>query len=126
VPLDVVAAICQWNFPVLLSLAKVLPAVLTGNAIIVKPSRFTPYTTLKVVELAQQVFRPGLVQILGGDDTLGPALVAHPDIHKISLTGSIATGKKIMQAAAATLKRVTLEVGVSRESSCSILSDQWI
>ncbi len=111
-PLGVVAAICPWNFPVTLSLGKILPAVLTGNAIIVKPSPFTPYSTLKVVEIAQQVFPPGLVQALGGDDKLGPALVAHPDIHKISFTGSIATGKKIMVAAASTLKRVTLEVSV--------------
>jgi acyl-CoA reductase-like NAD-dependent aldehyde dehydrogenase len=110
VPLGVVAAICPWNFPITLSLGKILPAVLTGNAIIIKPSPFTPYSSLKVVELAQQVFPPGLIQVLGGDDKLGPALVAHPDIHKISFTGSIATGKKIMQAAALTLKRVTLEV----------------
>jgi acyl-CoA reductase-like NAD-dependent aldehyde dehydrogenase len=111
-PLGVVAAICPWNFPIVLSLGKILPAVLTGNAVIIKPSPFTPYTSLKLVELAQQVFPPGLVQVLGGDDKLGPALVAHPGIHKISFTGSIATGKRIMQAASATLKRVTLEVRV--------------
>ncbi len=112
VPLGVVAAICPWNFPIILSLGKILPAVLTGNAVIVKPSPFTPYSSLKLVELAQQVLPPGLVQVLGGDDKLGPALVAHPDIHKVSFTGSIATGKRIMQAAASTLKRVTLEVGL--------------
>jgi acyl-CoA reductase-like NAD-dependent aldehyde dehydrogenase len=113
VPLGVVAAICPWNFPIILSLGKILPAVLTGNAIIVKPSPFTPYSALKLVELAQQVFPPGLIQVLGGDDKLGPALVAHPDIHKVSFTGSIATGKRIMQSAASTLKRVTLEVSRS-------------
>ncbi|OCT49971.1 putative aldehyde dehydrogenase-like protein [Cladophialophora carrionii] len=111
VPLGVAAAICPWNFPLLLSLGKVLPAVQMGNAIIVKPSPFTPYTALKMVEIANQVFPPGLVQALGGDDKLGPALVDHPDIHKISFTGSIATGKKVMAAAAKTLKRVTLEMG---------------
>ena len=68
---------------------------------------------LEVVELAQQVFPAGLVQTLGGDDKLGPSLVDHPDIHKISFTESIATGKRIMQAAAKTLKRVTLEVSHS-------------
>lgn len=115
VPLGVVAAICPWNFPITLSLAKIFPAVLTGNAVIVKPSPFTPYSALKVVEIAQQVFPPGLVQVLGGDDKLGPALVAHPDIHKISFTGSIATGKKVMESAAATLKRVTLEVTPIRQ-----------
>ncbi|KAL9620871.1 MAG: hypothetical protein Q9160_004652 [Pyrenula sp. 1 TL-2023] len=111
VPIGVVGAICPWNFPLILSLGKVIPALLTGNCIIVKPSPFTPYSALKAVEIAQQVFPPGVVQALGGDDTLGPQFVAHPNIHKISFTGSIATGKKIMQGAAATLKRVTLELG---------------
>lgn len=110
VPIGVVAAICPWNFPLLLSLGKVIPALLTGNCIIVKPSPFTPYSALKAVEIAQQVFPPGVVQALGGDDTLGPQLVAHPNIQKISFTGSIATGKRIMQSAAPTLKRVTLEL----------------
>jgi hypothetical protein len=64
-----------------------------------------------MVEIANQVFPPGLVQALGGDDKLGPALVDHPDIHKVSFTGSIATGKKVMAAAAKTVKRVTLEMG---------------
>jgi len=111
VPLGVAAAICPWNFPLLLSLGKVLPAVLMGNAIIVKPSPFTPYTPLKMVEIANLVFPPGLVQALGGDDKLGPALVDHPGIHKISFTGSTATGKNVMAAAAKTAKRVTLEMG---------------
>lgn len=122
VPLGVVAAICPWNFPVLLSVGKILPAVLTGNAIIIKPSPFTPYSSLKLVELAQQVFPPGLVQVLGGDANLGPALVTHPDIQKISFTGSIPTGKKIMQAAAGTLKRVTLEVSLPSQPISSILT----
>lgn len=78
---------------------------------IVKPSPFTPYTTLKVVELAQDVLPPGVLQIVGGDDSLGPMLTAHPGIAKISFTGSIATGKKIMASCASTLKRVTLELG---------------
>jgi acyl-CoA reductase-like NAD-dependent aldehyde dehydrogenase len=84
---------------------------LTGNTIIVKPSPYTPYTTLKIVELAQDIFPPGVVQALGGDDKLGPMLTMHPGIAKISFTGSIATGKKIMQACATTLKRCTLELG---------------
>ncbi len=64
-----------------------------------------------MVEIANQVLPPGLIQALGGDDKLGPALVDHPDIHKISFTGSIPTGKRVMAAAAKTLKRVTLELG---------------
>lgn len=111
VPLGVCAAICPWNFPFVLSAGKVFPAVLMGNAVIVKPSPFTPYTALKMVEIAQQVFPPGLVQVLGGENNLGPMLVDHPDIQKISFTGSVATGKHIQAAAAKTMKRVTLEAG---------------
>lgn len=111
VPLGVVGAICPWNFPLILSVGKIAPALLAGNCIILKPSPYTPYTGLKEVELAQEIFPPGVVQVVGGDDKLGPMLTAHPDIAKISFTGSIATGKKIMAACAGTLKRVTLELG---------------
>ncbi|MCJ1441890.1 MAG: hypothetical protein MMC23_002382 [Stictis urceolatum] len=112
VPVGVVAGICPWNFPILLSMGKVVPALLTGNCIILKPSMpFTPYTALKICEIAQKVLPPGVFQALGGDDMLGPWLVKHPDIQKISFTGSIATGKKIQAAAADTLKRVSLELG---------------
>ncbi|KAK3645392.1 hypothetical protein LTR56_009119 [Elasticomyces elasticus] len=110
-PLGVVGAICPWNFPIILCLGKVIPALLTGNTIIVKPSPYTPYTTLKIVELAQEIFAPGVVQAVGGDDKLGPMLTTHPGVAKISFTGSIATGKKVMAAASGTLKRVTLELG---------------
>jgi len=110
-PLGVVGAICPWNFPIILSLGKVIPALLTGNTIIVKPSPYTPYTTLKIVELAQEILAPGILQAVGGDDKLGPMLTTHAGIAKISFTGSIATGKKVMAAAAGTLKRVTLELG---------------
>lgn len=110
-PLGVVGAICPWNFPLILSIGKIIPAVLTGCTIIVKPSPFTPYTSLKAIELAQEIFPPGVIQVLGGDDKLGPMLTAHPGIAKISFTGSIATGKRIMEACAKTLKRVTLELG---------------
>lgn len=111
VPLGVVAAIIPWNFPVLLTTSKMAPALLTGNVIIVKPSPFTPYCGLKIVELAQQFFPPGVVQSLSGDDNLGPWLTSHPGIDKISFTGSTQTGKLVMQSASKTLKRVTLELG---------------
>lgn len=110
VPVGVVVAICPWNFPLALSVGKILPALLTGCSVIVKPSPFTPYSTLKMVELAQEVFPPGVVQTIGGDDSIGPALVNHPEVTKISFTGSSATGKMIMASAAGTLKRVTLEL----------------
>lgn len=80
--------------------------------IIIKPSPFTPYCGLKLAELAQQFFPPGVVQALSGDDRLGPWLTAHPGIGKISFTGSSATGKKVMESASKTLKRVTLELYV--------------
>lgn len=73
-------------------------------------SPFTPYTLLKLVEIGQHFLPPGVLQVLGGDDKLGPWMVSHPGIQKISFTGSIATGKKIMESAAKTLKRVTLEL----------------
>jgi acyl-CoA reductase-like NAD-dependent aldehyde dehydrogenase len=112
VPVGVVAAICPWNFPLVLSVGKILPALLTGCSIIVKPSPFTPYSALKMVELAQNIFPPGVVQVIGGDDSIGPALVDHPNVNKISFTGSSTTGKRIMASAAGTLKRVTLELYV--------------
>ncbi|KAM0194330.1 hypothetical protein ACHAPI_007091 [Fusarium lateritium] len=110
-PLGVAAAIVPWNFPLMLATAKITPALLTGNVIILKPSPFTPYCGLKLVELAQQFFPPGVVQSLSGDDNLGPWITSHPGIDKISFTGSTHTGKLVMQSAAKTLKRVTLELG---------------
>jgi len=98
VPLGVVGAICPWNFPLILSLSKVASALITGCVIIVKPSPFTPYSALKCVEAAQAFFPAGVVQILGGNDKLGPMLTAHAGVDKIAFTGSTATGKKIMEA----------------------------
>lgn len=88
------------------------PAVLTGNTIIVKPSPFTPYTALKLAELAIPCFPPGVIQTLAGNDDLGPWMTTHRNIDKISFTGSTATGKKVAAVAAATMKRVTLELWV--------------
>lgn len=110
VPVGVVVAICPWNFPIVLSIGKVLAALLTGCSVIVKPSPFTPYTALKLAEISQSIFPIGVVQALSGDDLLGPSLVAHPDVHKVAFTGSTTTGKRIMALAADTVKRVTLEM----------------
>ncbi|KAJ4345224.1 uncharacterized protein N0V89_011353 [Didymosphaeria variabile] len=110
-PLGVAAAIVPWNFPLMIAAVKIAPALLTGNVVIVKPSPFTPYCGLKLVELAQQFFPPGVVQSLSGDDSLGPWITNHPDIDKISFTGSTQTGKLVLQSASKTLKRVTLELG---------------
>jgi len=112
-PLGVTVGIVPWNYPILLAVGKIAPCLLTGNPIIIKPSPFTPCGDLKLVELAQNYFPPGVVQVLSGDDNLGPWLTAHPGPKKISFTGSILTGKKVMESAAKTLKRVTLELSVA-------------
>jgi acyl-CoA reductase-like NAD-dependent aldehyde dehydrogenase len=111
VPVGVVGAITAWNYPLLLALWKIGPALVAGNPVIVKPSPYTPVATLRLGELAQQVLPPGVLQVLSGGDELGRALTIHPSISKISFTGSERTGKAIMAASAPTLKRLTLELG---------------
>ncbi|RYO75618.1 hypothetical protein DL766_005570 [Monosporascus sp. MC13-8B] len=93
------------------AVAKFGPALLTGNAFILKPSPFTPYCGLKLAELGQQFFPPGVLQALSGDDDLGPWLTEHPGVDKVSFTGSTATGKRVLQSCSKTVKRVTLELG---------------
>ncbi|KAK3312088.1 aldehyde dehydrogenase domain-containing protein [Apodospora peruviana] len=110
-PLGVGVGIIPWNFPILLAIGKLDAALLTGNTFIWKPSPYTPYTSLKIGELGAKIFPPGVLQVLSGNEDLGPKLTAHPGVAKISFTGSTATGKKVMQSCAATLKRVTLEMG---------------
>ncbi|KAF5856728.1 hypothetical protein ETB97_006781 [Aspergillus alliaceus] len=110
-PIGVTGAIVPWNFPILLAVGKIVPAVHTGNTVIVKPSPFTPYCDLKLVELAARCFPPGVVQALSGGDDLGPMMTEHPGIDKISFTGSSLTGRRVMASCAKTLKRVTLELG---------------
>ncbi|CEF85172.1 unnamed protein product [Fusarium graminearum] len=115
-PLGVVAAICPWNFPLMLAIGKIAPALATGNCVILKPSPFTPYSSLKLVELAQQVFPPSVLQVLHGNNDLGPRLVKHSDIQKISFTGSTATGKQILKDGADTMKCITLETAGNNAS----------
>ncbi|KAL2016935.1 hypothetical protein VTK56DRAFT_2852 [Thermocarpiscus australiensis] len=111
VPLGVVGAIVPWNWPILLGLGKVGPALMTGNTIIMKPSPYTPYCDLKLGELAMSIFPPGVFQVLSGDDDLGPWMTEHPGINMISFTGSIPTGKKVAASCSKTLKRCVLELG---------------
>ncbi|KAF5617209.1 aldehyde dehydrogenase (NAD+) [Fusarium tjaetaba] len=111
VPLGVGVGIVPWNFPMLLGIGKAYPAMLAGNTFIWKPSPYTPYSALKLAEIGAKVLPPGVFQALSGGDNLGPMLTAHPAVAKVSFTGSTETGKKIMAACAATLKRVTLELG---------------
>jgi acyl-CoA reductase-like NAD-dependent aldehyde dehydrogenase len=110
-PLGVVGAITPWNFPVLLALWKVAPALITGNTMVIKPSPFTPLSTLRFGQIAQSVLPPGVLSVVSGGDELGPHLTNHPDIAKISFTGSTETGKHVLRAAASNIKRVTLEMG---------------
>jgi acyl-CoA reductase-like NAD-dependent aldehyde dehydrogenase len=95
----------------LLSAIKFCAALLAGNTYIWKPSPYTPYTALKMGEIAAKVFPQGVFQVLSGDDELGPWLTAHPGVGKVSFTGSVASGKKVAAACAKTLKRVSLELG---------------
>ena len=110
-PLGVVAAITPWNFPLILASWKIAPALLAGNTVVLKPSPFTPLSTLKLGEILRDVLPPGVLNIVSGGDQLGAWMTSHPVPRKISFTGSVATGKKVAAAAAPDLKRVTLELG---------------
>ncbi len=110
-PLGVVGAITPWNFPVLLALWKVAPALITGNTMVIKPSPFTPLTTLRFGQIAQSVLPAGVLSVVSGGNELGPQMTAHPDIAKISFTGSTETGKHVIRSAAGTVKRLTMEMG---------------
>jgi aldehyde dehydrogenase (NAD+) len=111
IPIGVVAAISPWNFPVALSAFKIAPALLAGNTMVLKPSPFTPMTVLRVGELVRDFVPAGVLNIITGGDALGPLMTAHPGFDKVSFTGSTATGKRVMAAAASSLKRLTLELG---------------
>lgn len=112
-PVGVVGAIVPWNFPLLLAAYKVAPALACGNTVILKPAEETPLTALRLAELAQEVgFPDGVFNVVTGlGSSTGAALVRHPGIDKIAFTGSTATGREIMKAAAGTLKKVSLELG---------------
>lgn len=111
VPIGVVAGISPWNFPVVLSIWKIAPALLAGNTLVLKPSPFTPMTVLRIGELVRDFVPAGVLNIITGGDALGPMMTADPGFDKISFTGSTATGRRVMESAAPTLKRLTLELG---------------
>jgi len=110
-PYGVVGAITPWNFPVLLAVWKIAPALLAGNTVVIKPSPFTPLSTLKLGEILRDALPAGVVNVVSGGDELGAWVSSHPRVRKISFTGSVATGKKVAAAAAPDLKRYTLELG---------------
>ncbi|GAA0985741.1 aldehyde dehydrogenase family protein [Acrocarpospora macrocephala] len=110
-PVGPVVAIPPWNGPLYMAGMKVAPALAAGNPVVLKPSPFTPLSSLLVGEILREVFPPGVLNVVSGGASLGGLLTAHPVPRKISFTGSVATGQKVAMAAAADLKRVTLELG---------------
>jgi betaine-aldehyde dehydrogenase len=111
-PVGVVGQITPWNYPLMMAIWKIGPALATGNTIVMKPAETTPVTTLKLAELAADILPPGVFNVVTGHgDTAGAPLVTHPDVRMICLTGSPPTGKWIASAASDTLKRVHLELG---------------
>jgi acyl-CoA reductase-like NAD-dependent aldehyde dehydrogenase len=110
-PVGVVAAITPWNGPLVMLLNKLACALLVGNTVVAKPSPFTPLSTLVLGSLLRDVFPPGVVNLIAGDDEVGKAIVAHPLTNLISFTGSVEAGKAIARSAADDLKRVCLELG---------------
>jgi acyl-CoA reductase-like NAD-dependent aldehyde dehydrogenase len=110
-PYGVVGAITPWNFPLLLGVWKIAPALLAGNTIVIKPSPYTPLTTLRLGEILRDVLPAGVLNVVSGGNELGAWISAHPAVRKVSFTGSVATGKKVALSAAPDLKRVTLELG---------------
>lgn len=110
-PLGIVAGITPWNYPIVMLAYKLGPALATGNVLILKPAEQTPLTTLKVAELAAEILPAGVFNVVTGDELAGAAIVRHPDIRLVSLTGSTATGRIIAREATGNLKRVHLELG---------------
>jgi aminobutyraldehyde dehydrogenase len=111
-PIGVVGSIAPWNYPLMMAAWKLAPAIAGGNTIVLKPSEQTPLTALKLAKTIADIFPEGVVNIVvGKGSTTGSALINHPKVAMVSLTGSIGTGQKVLQAATATLKRTHLELG---------------
>jgi betaine-aldehyde dehydrogenase len=111
-PVGVIGQIAPWNYPLMMAIWKIGPALAAGNTVVLKPAETTPMTTLKMAELAVEIFPKGVLNVITGHgDPAGQALVTHPGVDMVSLTGSVDTGKWIARAAADSLKRVHLELG---------------
>lgn len=111
VPLGVVGSITPWNWPLMIAIWHIVPGIRLGNTVVIKPSPYTPLSTLRMVELMNEVLPAGLVNVISGGDELGAELTGHDGVNKIVFTGSIATGKKVMASAAKSVTPVTLELG---------------
>jgi 1-pyrroline dehydrogenase len=111
-PLGVTVGICPWNYPMMMAIWKLGPALAAGNTSIIKPAELTPRTSLRLAELAAEIFPPGVINVVTGHGSeIGDQLVRHPDVRLVSVTGDTSTGKIIMGAASDTVKRVHLELG---------------
>jgi acyl-CoA reductase-like NAD-dependent aldehyde dehydrogenase len=110
-PIGTTAAITPWNFPLGTAMSKLAPALAAGCTVVLKPSPYTPLSSLRFGELVRDVLPPGVLNVVSGNDSLGSLMTSHPLVRMISFTGSVATGKKIAVTAAADLKRVLLELG---------------
>jgi len=110
-PIGVVGSITPWNWPVMIACWHIVPAVRAGNTVVIKPSPLTPLSTIRLVEIMNEVLPPGVVNVITGENSIGAALSSHPGVAKMIFTGSTETGKKVMASAVATLKRLTLELG---------------
>src|SRR5580765_7454684 len=111
-PVGIVGQIAPWNYPLMMAVWKIAPALAAGNVVVLKPSEQTPLTTLRMAQLAEEIFPAGVLNVITGDgEPVGAGIVRHPDVRMVSLTGDVATGKEIARTAADTLKRVHLELG---------------
>ena len=111
-PIGIVGQITPWNYPLMMAIWKIAPALAGGNVVVLKPSEITPLSTLRLAELAADILPPGVLNVITGDGkAVGAGIVTHPDVAMVSLTGSVATGKWIARAAADSVKRVHLELG---------------
>ncbi|WP_030071978.1 aldehyde dehydrogenase family protein [Halomonas alkaliantarctica] len=110
-PLGVVAAIAPWNWPLMIAIWQIIPAIRMGNTVVLKPSEYTPIATLEMVRLINQVLPPGVLNTVSGDGRIGAVLTSHPDINKIMFTGSESTGRRIIEASSQNLAPITLELG---------------
>ena len=111
-PVGIVGQIAPWNYPLMMAIWKIAPALAAGNVTILKPSEQTPLTALRMAQLAADILPAGVLNVITGDgEPVGAGIVRHPDVRMISLTGDVATGKEVARAAADTLKRVHLELG---------------
>jgi aminobutyraldehyde dehydrogenase len=111
-PVGVVGSIAPWNYPLMMAAWKLAPAIAAGNTVVLKPSEQTPLTALHLAPILAEIFPPGVVNIVCGQgETVGAPLTAHPRVRLVSLTGDVATGQKVLAAAAGNLKRTHLELG---------------